>query len=345
MKRFRAGIIGCGNIFPMHAVSVSQQPNAELVAVCDNKPAVAAAAAERYHCRFYTDYRQMIDAEHLDVVHVCTPHYLHREMAVYALEHGANVLTEKPMAITLEDALAMQQAAIENKKILQVSFQNRFNPGSLLIQNTLRAGELGKILSARMLVAWDRSDAYYSHSDWKGTWEKEGGGVVIDQAIHTLDLMNWFIGEPPAFVDAAIHNRAHQIIQVDDCAEGVIGYSSGLLASFYAYNYNTWDAPIEIFLHCEKGTAELRGERATICFRDGRQWMADRDPEEKFSFGNVKQYWGVSHLKEITHLYQCLEEETIPRNTADEVMVTQRLVCAIYESGKSGKRISLAEKA
>ena len=92
--------------------------------------------------------------------------------------------------------------------LLYTSFQNRFNPGSLLIKNTLEAGELGKILSARAMVTWDRSDDYYQQSDWKGTWEKEGGGVVIDQAIHTLDLMNWFIQDEIEYVEAQMGNRA-----------------------------------------------------------------------------------------------------------------------------------------
>ncbi|MDO5416580.1 MAG: Gfo/Idh/MocA family oxidoreductase [Lachnospiraceae bacterium] len=339
MKRIRAGIIGCGKIFPMHAVSVAKQEQTELIAVCDVKEERAKEQAEKYGCAYYTDYREMIQKENLDSVHICTPHYLHPEMAIYALEHGVHVLTEKPMAIGLEDAMRMMQTAKEQNRVLMVSFQNRFNPGSLLIKNVLDSGQLGKILSARAMITWNRSDEYYSHSDWKGTWDKEGGGVVIDQAIHTLDLMNWFIGEEIEYVEASMGNRAHEIIKVEDCAEGVIRYRNGINACFFAINYYAYDAPVEIELYCEQGVVKLVGEKAQICFQDGREMITDRNPKETFDFGNVKQYWGVGHMKEINHYYHCLETGETPRNTAEEVMGTQKLVCAIYESGREGKRV------
>ncbi len=343
MKKFKVGIIGCGHIFSMHAVSVAKQANASLAAVCDKKEHIAKAAAEKYKCNYYTDYKEMITQEKPDVVHICTPHYLHPEMVQYAAKQGINILTEKPMAIHIEDAYAMQKAAHDNNIILQVSFQNRYNPGSILIKNTLETGELGNILSARLLVTWDRSDAYYSESDWKGTWEQEGGGVIIDQAIHTLDLMNWFISSKIDYVEAAINRRAHDFIKVEDCAEGVIGYTNGVKASFYAMNYYSYDAPVEIELHCEKGIVKLAGERAVITFYDNRQYIADRNPNETFDYGKVKQYWGVSHGKEIEDLYRCLETGKIPRNTVDEVISTQELICAIYKSGMLKRRVKLSE--
>lgn len=344
MAKFKVGIIGCGKIFPMHAVSVSKQLNAELTAVCDNKPEISEAAAKRYGCKAYTDYKQMVECESLDAVHICTPHYLHKEMAVYALNQGVNVLTEKPMAITYEDAVEMCHAARENNCALMVSFQNRFNPGSLLIKNTLESGELGAILSAKAMVTWNRSDEYYSHSDWKGTWDKEGGGVIIDQAIHTLDLMNWFIGSDIEEIDSRIANRAHHLIKVEDCADGVISYKNGVKASFFAINYYTYDAPVEIELHCQMGIAKLCGEKATIILQDGREWAADRNPAETFDFGEVKQYWGVSHMREITHFYNALEGGLSMRNTAAELLITQQLICGIYSSGKSGAPVHYSAK-
>src|SRR5690554_6776700 len=107
MAKFRVGIIGCGNIFPMHSISVKQLPNAELAAVCDIKKERATAIAEEYNCSYYLDYHEMINKEKLDVVHICTPHYLHAPMALYAASKGVNILTEKPMSITKEDAYSM----------------------------------------------------------------------------------------------------------------------------------------------------------------------------------------------------------------------------------------------
>jgi len=343
MGKLRAAIIGCGHIFPMHAVSIAHQDNVELVAVCDTKEAMAQSAATEYHCHAYSDYRQMIAQERLDTIHICTPHYLHAEMAQYALSHNLDVLTEKPMAIQLQDAYAMCACAENSGRQLMVSFQNRFNPAAELFRQTLQSGALGKILSARVLVTWNRSDQYYGKSDWKGTWDKEGGGVVIDQAIHTLDLMNYLVDSPIEQVDATWHNRCHDIIQVDDAAEGLIVYANGVKACFFAVNYYAYDAPVELELFCERGIAKLVGEKGTITFNDGRLLQADRNPLEFFEFGTVKQYWGVGHMKEINHFYQSLEHRTPMRNSAAQTLETQRLVCAIYESGRTGKPVVLPQ--
>ncbi len=342
MKKFKSAIIGCGNIFPMHAQSIRSLDNAEVVAVCDIKKDRAKAKGEQYNCNFYTDYKEMLSKEDIDVVHICLPHYLHPEVAIYASNLGKHVLTEKPMSIKLEDAEKMIKAAEDNKVTLGVIFQNRYNPGSKLIKNTLQSGELGKILSGKLEVTWNRSDEYYSHSDWKGTWDKEGGGVIIDQAIHTMDLMAWFVDSDIDYIDANISNRAHEIIQVEDSAEGVIKYKNGIVTAFHAINYYSYDAPVEIELHCEKGIAKMVGDRAHIKFKDGRELIADNNPEDTFDYGNgVKGYWGMSHSRQIKNYYEALSLGVKPDITGYEAIKTQKIICSIYESGKKKVRIKL----
>lgn len=341
MKKFRVGIAGCGNIFPMHALPVSRLEKTELAAVCDVKEDRAKNAAEKFNCRYYTDYREMIDKEDLDAVHICTPHYMHAPIAIYAANAKKHVLTEKPMSITMEDAEAMIKAAKDNNVTLGVIFQNRYNPGSVLIKETLESGALGRIRSGKLIVTWDRSDEYYSHSDWKGTWDKEGGGVVIDQAIHTMDLMRWFIGSEIDYIDANIGNRAHEKIDVEDVAEGIVKYKNGVVTGFYTINYYTYDAPVEIELHCEKGIVKMVGDRASIKFYNGKELVAQNDPNETFDYGDgVKGYWGVNHVKQISNFYGSIEKGLTPDVSGDEAIKTQKMVCAIYESGKTGKRVN-----
>ena len=340
MKKFKAGIVGCGNIFPMHAVSVGKLENVELMAVCDVKEDRAKAKAKEFNCKYYLDYKEMIDKEELDVVHICTPHYMHAPISIYASNAGKQVLTEKPMSISLQDAEAMIKAADDSKTTLGVIFQNRYNNGSVLLKETLQSGALGRILSGKAIVTWNRSDEYYSKSDWKGTWDKEGGGVIIDQAIHTLDLMRWLVDSEIDYVDANISNRAHNIIEVEDVAEGVIKYKNGVVTGFFAINYFTYDAPVEIELHCEKGIAKMVGNRGSIHFNDGREYIADVNPNETFDYGNgVKGYWGTSHTKQIRNYYECLGKGVKPEITGKDAVITQRMICAIYESGKTRKRI------
>ena len=168
-KKFRVGIVGCGNIFPMHAYPVNELECCELVAVCDIKEDRAKAKAEEFGCKYYLDYKEMIEKENLDVLHCCTPHYMHPIITIYALEHGVNVMTEKPMSIKYEDTVAMVETADRVGKTLGVIFQNRYNPGSILAKKVYDSGELGKPLGAKMNVTWMRTDEYYAKSDWKGT--------------------------------------------------------------------------------------------------------------------------------------------------------------------------------
>jgi UDP-N-acetyl-2-amino-2-deoxyglucuronate dehydrogenase len=339
MGKFKAGIIGCGNIHPMHAISLKKIENAELVAVCDIKEDRAKKRAEFHKCDYYLDYKEMIDKAGIDVVHICTPHYMHAPMALYAASKGKHIMTEKPMAITKEDAIAMIEAARKNKVTLGVIFQNRYNPGSQLIKNTLKSGELGKVISGKLTVTWQRTDEYYSESDWKGTWDKEGGGVVIDQAIHTMDLLRWFVDSEIEYVDANIGNRAHQIIQVEDSAEGVIKYKNGVVTGFWAINYYGWNAPVEIELYCEKGLAKLECETAVIKFNDGREIKAGPDPNEFIDYGNFKTYWGVSHIKQIRQFYESLAKGVEPEINGEDAFKTQEMICAVYQSGKEKHRI------
>ena len=339
MKRFRVGIVGVGNIFPMHALPVINNESCELVAICDNKEDRAKKASEEFNCNYYVDYKEMIDEENLDVLHICLPHYLHAPVAIYALNHKVHVMTEKPMSIDFKDAEDMVKAAEDNEKTLGVIFQNRYNPGSRLIKETLESGELGKIITTKLSVTWNRSDEYYGKSDWKGTWEKEGGGVIIDQAIHTMDLVRWFIDDQIDSIDANISNRGHAVIQVEDSAEGMIKYKNGVTTAFHTVNYYGYDAPVEIELYCENGIAKMVADKAIIRFNDAREYSADTDPTETFEYGDVKQYWGVSHIKQINLFYEALAKGEEPAINGKEAMKTQKMICGIYESGKEGKTI------
>ncbi|TCZ77780.1 Gfo/Idh/MocA family oxidoreductase [Paenibacillus albiflavus] len=340
MNKLRVGIIGCGNIFPMHAVSAELSGYADVVAVCDVKEDRAKREAERHNCDYYLDYKQMIDEANLDVVHVCTPHYLHAPMVVYAAQAGKHVLTEKPMSITVEDANRMIQVSEENGVTFGVIFQNRYNPGPQLLKSELESGKLGRVLGARCSVTWMRTDEYYSKSDWKGTWEKEGGGVLIDQAIHTLDLMRWLINEEVDYIDAHIENRTHHLIDVEDIGEGVITFKSGVTASFYAINYYSYDAQVEIELHCENGIARMYGSKGTIQYNDGAVISRENDLSESIDFGEgVKSYWGVSHSKQIKAYYESVINSSKPFIDGYDALKTQKLVAGIYESGKTHTRV------
>ncbi|MUV37255.1 Phthalate 4,5-cis-dihydrodiol dehydrogenase [Lentibacillus sp. JNUCC-1] len=341
MKKIKVGIIGCGRIFPMHALPVEVREDLELVAVCDIKEERAQTAATKHNCASYTDYMTMFEEEDMDAIHICLPHHLHAPVAIEAAKRKIHVLTEKPMAITMEDAENMVAAADENNISLGVIFQNRYNQSSQLIKNMLENGTLGAVKSSKLSLTWDRSDDYYRESDWKGTWDKEGGGVIIDQAIHTMDIVRWLIDDEIDYVDAVIANRAHDFIEVEDTAEGVIKYKSGVVTAFYAINYYSYDAPVEAELHCENGIVNMIGDYAEIKLNDGRTFTAENNPNETFEYEEgVKSYWGVNHIKQINNFYDALKAGTQPDITGKEALKTQKMIVAVYDSGKSGKRVA-----
>ena len=335
----KVGIVGCGNIFTMHATSCHHLENATLVGVCDIKKDRADAAAAKYNVKAYYDYKELIDPEKIDVVHICVPHYLHPIISRYALEHGVNVICEKPMSIEYKDAIANVQLAEEKGLTYGIIFQCRYNDTSRLIKENLENGKLGKIISARCTLTWCKPDSYYSLSDWKGTWDKEGGGVIIDQAIHSLDLANWFIDDEPMEVQAHIANRGHSIMEVDDTGEGFIRYKNGATLAFWAMNNYGCDEPIEIRLLCENGKAVMSYDDVRIEFNDGTVLSASQKPDGIYYEGG-KDYWGFRHIRQIEDYYKAVEEKREPFISGKEALKIQKLICAIYESGKTGKTVT-----
>ncbi|MBQ9860069.1 MAG: Gfo/Idh/MocA family oxidoreductase [Clostridia bacterium] len=331
----RVGIVGCGNIFTMHATSCYHLENANLVGVCDNKKDRADASAAQYGVPAYYDYRELITPEKVDVVHICVPHYLHPVITRYALEQGVHVLCEKPMSIDYADGEANVKLAEEKGLRYGVIFQCRYNDASQLIKKNLDNGRLGRIISARCTLTWSRPDTYYSLSDWKGTWDKEGGGVIIDQAIHSLDLANWFINDTPIEVQASMANRGHAIMEVEDTAEGFIRYQNGATLSFWAMNNYGCDDPIEIRLLCENGKVIMDYDHAVITFNDGTLLQVEQEPDG-IHYEGGKDYWGFRHIRQIADFYNAVEQRREPEISGREALKIQKLVCAIYQAGKDG---------
>ncbi len=338
MKKLKVAVIGCGSISVMHLTSADKLDSAEIVAVCDIKEERARAAAEKYSVpSWYTDYHKMLEAEELDAVHICTPHYLHVPISTDAMKKGINVLCEKPMSIKYGDAVKAVECAKEYGVSYGVIFQCRYNEPSRAVKERIADGRLGKVKCARVTLTWSRDDGYYGKSDWKGTWDKEGGGVVIDQAIHSLDLANWFIDDTPISVSASLHNRNHAIMKVEDTAEGFIKYSSGQTLSFWAMNNYAIDEPIEIRLLCENGKARLSYDTAIIDYNDksikSEQINTAKLSEVKFEGG--KSYWGTRHLLQINNFYNSLLGKEPLDISGSEALKIQKIVCDIYANNDS----------
>lgn len=332
MKKLKVGVIGCGRISVMHLVSASTLEQAELIACCDVKKERADEVAKKYGVKPYYDYAEMIEKENLDVVHICLPHYLHVPVSIYAMEHGVHVISEKPMSINLIDAEKAVKTAKECGVLYGVIFQCRYNNSSRLVKNAIESGKLGKIISASSVLTWTRPDEYYTESDWKGTWDKEGGGVVIDQAIHSIDLVRWLVDSKVKNVSCHMANRGHDTIKVEDSAEGLITFENGVKYGFYCMNNYGCDEPISIKLYCENGKVEFNYDDAYIYYNNGTTEEVHQD-KNVIEYDGGKDYWGFQHIRQIKQFYKsCLGEETL-EVSGEEALKTQQLICDIYNNG------------
>jgi len=349
---FRVGIIGCGTIFPMHAQSIKNMKEAKLAAVCDIKEARAREKAGQHNCVYYTDYKKMLDSERLDVVHICTPHYLHMPMIIEAAKRRINIISEKPMGLDPIQARKEIAFAKKNKVAFTVISQNRFNPGSRLVKARIGDKSVGKPKAAKLVLTYHKPDSYYKKSDWKGRLDKEGGGVVIDQAIHYLDIVRWLIPSPIDYVEAKVANRLHSFINVEDTAEGVVMFKNGFYLCFYLINCYSFDDDPFIDMDCEKARVRIVKDSAYIGYCkiradkgiEGiiREEKAEPRADEYMDYGDgVRDYWGYCHFNQIKDFYRSLSEGKKPAITAEDALATQKLVWAIYESSKRGKKVYL----
>ena len=335
MDKLGAAIIGCGSIYKVHADAIVGSADARLVAVADIEEQKAKAAASQYACAFYTDYKEMLGSEKIDVVHICTPHYLHAPMAIEALKNGKHVLVEKPMAINEEQAQRMAAEAEKSGRYLGVAFQNRYNNTSLNAKAILDEGTLGPIKGIKGFVTWYREASYYTQSSWRGKFKTEGGGVLINQAIHTLDLMQWLAGDIKAIKGHVDTRVLEHVIEVEDTADATIYFKNGAVGLFYATNCFTTNAAIEIEVHCEKGILKINDDELVLV-RDGAKERIASDQGDS----PYKTYWGNSHNKLIGQFYRCiLEENETDYITGEEGITALKMIKGIYQSSSEHAKV------
>ena len=213
----KVAVVGCGNISKSHLNALSKLDDIEIVAAVDIKKDRAEQTAARWGGAAYTDFEEMLEKEHPDCVHICTPHYLHTQMAVKAMRSGAHVIVEKPCSVTMEEVDLLRSVQTETGKQVGICFQNRYNESAMRIKETIDSGSMGKVKGVRAFLTWYRDMDYYS-DDWHGTLDKECGGVLINQAIHTIDLVQLFAGGCDRVTSHIFRNRLKDI-EVEDTAE------------------------------------------------------------------------------------------------------------------------------
>lgn len=337
----KVAVIGCGNVSVMHFNALKENPDTEITAVADIKPERADKKAAEFGAEAYYDFDELLANEELDCVHICTPHYLHTPMAVKALNKGINVILEKPCSVSMKETEELRNAEKASGKQLGICFQNRYNACVREAKKIIESGEMGCVKSVRAFVTWHRDEKYYS-DDWHGTLDKECGGVLINQSIHTMDLVQYLGGKCKKVTAHVSTDRLKGIIEVEDTASALLELENGVTAVFYATLAYAENSDVFVEITLENGKLRLEGEKLYSIGKDGKLTEVTEKPDTVY---HGQRYWGSGHSVLIDDFYYCLKSGDKFEIDAVEGGRAAMIVAACYESSKSGKTIEITEGA
>lgn len=320
-----AVVVGYGSIGPAHAMALDKIEDVTLYGICDIIKERADSGAEKYGVKAFYSYEQCVEDENVDFVHICTPHYLHFEMIIKALEKGKRVVVEKP-AVMKKEELDILFDKCDVTKIFPI-IQNRTNNTIEKIKDICKAENLGEPIALKGIVTWHKDAKYYNADSWRGTKNYEGGGVLINQALHTLDLMMYFGGKAKS-VKASMKNFSlNDIIEVEDTMASYIEYENGAKGILFATNAYPINTAVEFEVVFEKDRFSVNSGKL---YRNGEYICSN---SEEYI---IKKYWGNGHAKTLCNLYQ--EGSTLCLNDVKDTLYT---MFAIYESAETKKEIVL----
>jgi len=332
-SRVKFGIIGTGAIAAMHAEALKATNNAELVAVYDKVTERAQAFADKYNVRAMDSFEDFLGSEDIEAVTIATPTGIHGLVAIPAARAGKHVLCEKPLDVTLEKADAIIEACEDNHVILSAVFQIRFSDKVLLIKDAIDSGRFGRIVMASAKLPWARSQDYYDSASWRGTWELDGGGALMNQAIHIIDLLLYLNGDP-AEVHGYTGTLTHTGIEVEDNAAAVVKFKNGSFGT------------IEASTSCAPGfprRIEICGSKGSVILEDDQiiRWQfADERPEDAHiraddivgngmhgGSGDPMAITCEGHRRQITDMAEAILSHTQPKLPGRDGRRAIQLIC------------------
>lgn len=261
MRRVRFGVIGVGGMGVAHATLIQRGEETELAAVCSASEERTRQVARQFGVPGFTDYRQLLSSRLVDAVLVATPHPLHAEIALCAFEHGVHVLCEKPLAVGVSEGRRMVDSARQHGCLLGAMLQMRTERHFRIARQAVEEGIVGNLVRVHAIATWCRNEAYYRSAAWRGTWAGEGGGVLINQAPHHLDILCWLSGMP-CRVTAQVRTRYHQI-EVEDEAFALLEYPNGAHGYLYV-NVNEMPPTRRFEVVGEEGKVVIDGNQVSV---------------------------------------------------------------------------------
>lgn len=345
------GIIGCGNIGPVHAAAIAEVKGAKLIGVADVVEKSAQALAGQYGATAYADYRQMIARKDLDAVCICVPSGLRVDIAVTCAEAGKHILSEKPIEISSKRIDRIIFAANKENVLLGCIFQSRFAEGPQLVKKAIEQGRFGQLVLGNAYIKWFRSQEYYSGSSWRGTWKFDGGGVLMNQGIHQIDLLQWFMG-PVKTVRAQMKCIGHKGLEVEDLACAMLEFENGAYGTIEGSTAIWPGCPARVEVHGVNGGATLE-DGAIKYWKFKKRQASDSKIEDELKKESVlgsgagDPLAGLKiegHRRQIEDFARAIRTGGKPRIDGREGRNAVALIEAIYKSAQSGKPVSLNSK-
>lgn len=339
------GIIGTGAIARKHAEALQQIDNAELFMVYDAIPARAKAFAESVNCRYAETLEELLASE-IEAVTIATPSGLHGECAIPAARAGKHILCEKPLEVTVSKVNDLIRACESSNVRLSAVFQSRFSTAVRQIRQAIEAGRFGQPVLASASVRWFRSHEYYANAGWRGTWALDGGGALMNQGIHTVDLLLYFNGDARE-VTGRVTKIMHKNIEVEDTVVAMLRFKNGSLGTIEASTACAPGLPRRVELSGTEGSVTLEGDRITR-WEFAKELPADAELRERLSRGENMQggssdpmaISSEGHRRQLQELTDAIRGGRCLTAPGSEGKRAVELICAIYESARTGTSIN-----
>ena len=339
-------LIGCGRIATNHIKAVLNN-HLEFAAVCDIVPQQMENLLAKHELNQdesihrYTDYKEMIEKEQPQLVGIATESGVHAEIALFCIDHGVNVIIEKPMAMSMKDANEIIRRSEEKGVKVSACHQNRFNVAVQQMRKALEAGRFGKLSHGSIHVRWNRNRDYYDQAKWRGTWAQDGG-ALMNQCIHGIDLLRWMMGEEVTEVYGVTRQQFHDYLQAEDIGMAVVKFKNGAVATIEGTT-NVYPKNLEetLYLFGETGTVKLGGKSTNnIDVWD----FADESEEDQKNKGleeATSNVYGNGHTSLYADVIDAIENDRKPYVDAYAGRNALEMVLAIYKSQKEGRAVQL----
>lgn len=335
-------VVGLG-VGMRHADAAAKSENANLIAVCDLKQEKLDKVKELYpETLTYTDFDEMLKNPDIEAISIAVPSGMHADFAVKAMKAGKNVLVEKPIDITVEAALRIEKARQETGMKAGVVHQNRYNADMTPMHDAVINGKIGKVLFGDFAVKWYRTQEYYDNGGWRGTWEMDGGGSLMNQAVHTVDLMQWMMNSDVESVTSQMAIYNHKI-ETEDFTASLIKFKSGAVATFISTTCAYPGISTDIRVYGTEGSMEADQDELKLWKFKGADENEEKEMLEKYA-GNgaaaaLDPTLCIGHSYVVEDMINAVLEDRDPSIVPMEAIKSVRIVNAVYESAKTGKTI------